>query len=485
VDLRVTLQTMIQRALANTRRQTDRLGVLQEQAVTGKKIEAPSDDPPAYVQLLGLRTSLGQLSGHLGNVQVAEQTLEAQVASLRQVSDILSKARQLGQEALHGSNDKASLQAIAMEIETLLERMADQANQKHLDRFLFSGASVQTMPFEVIKDDHGRIIGAKYHGSTQEADVPVGLLSNITTLISGDEIFESKERQKTFYTGRTGAKAGTGTDSGTGLGRLSVRHVATTYALGSGVQPGASSAAKDSIIGPLGAHNLRIIDDSGTGAFGRVSLNGGGEIAFTNADVDLKVVGPNGEVVYVDMSAIVPGFNGTVAIQSDGEMSIDDGATWSPIAFVQDQILADSRNGAVTHVDSREIRRVGVDEIEYIGAFDAFEALVALRDDVLNKRELSAGENAQALSRRMAELERIHNHVLQLVGEQSARLATLDGLKKQYEDKKLLLEKAAAEVEGADLVELAIKLQEQQTLLASALAATARVLQVSLLDFLR
>jgi len=56
---------------------------------------------------------------------------------------------------------------------------------------------------------------------------------------------------------------------------LLIRHTATTYAAGSGVQPGTNSGAGDTILGALGQHRLHITDTSGNGSAGTISLDGG------------------------------------------------------------------------------------------------------------------------------------------------------------------------------------------------------------------
>ena len=78
----------------------------------------------------------------------------------------------------------------------------------------------------------------------------------VDTYYSGAQDFQTRERQTTVYTGNTGAVAGTGTDTAIGQGTLQVRHTSTTFAAGSGVQTGVSSAASDTILGAAGAHKL-------------------------------------------------------------------------------------------------------------------------------------------------------------------------------------------------------------------------------------
>jgi flagellin-like hook-associated protein FlgL len=229
---------------------------------------------------------------------------------------------------------------------------------------------------------------------------------------------------------------------------------------------------------------LTIVDTSGTGASGTVSLNGGPPIAFTNADTNLKVSGPNGEVVYVDTTAITPGFSGDVAITADGTLSVDNGLSEVLIDFSANQVVTDSQSGAVTNVNTINTRRTGTERLDYSGSYDAFQILMTLRDDLRNTRGLSDHEQAEVLSRHVGELDRVREGILQVIGEQSASLEHLSSLDQRLGDMRLEAQKQAGEIESADISELVLHLQEQQNLLQLTFASSAGVLDLSLLDFL-
>jgi len=78
---------------------------------------------------------------------------------------------------------------------------------------------------------------------------------------------------------------------------------------------------------------------------------------------------------------------------------VDGGATSVPINFSSNQVVTNGTTGAVTNVDSTNIRSTGTDNLNYTGTFDAFQSLIALRDDLRNTRGLSSADQAQALSR--------------------------------------------------------------------------------------
>jgi flagellar hook-associated protein 3 FlgL len=92
MDLRVDYQTLINRVLFSTRQQTDRLGRLQQQATTGKKLQAPSDDPVAAVKILAGHAQVNRLDTSLANLGQARTVLDLGVSALREAGSIFSKA---------------------------------------------------------------------------------------------------------------------------------------------------------------------------------------------------------------------------------------------------------------------------------------------------------------------------------------------------------------------------------------------------------
>ncbi len=134
--------------------------------------------------------------------------------------------------------------------------------------------------------------------------------------------------------------------------------------------------------------------------------------------------------------------------------------------------------------DSRLIRFVGVEHVEYPGTVNAFHALISLRDTLLNVDDLPTDEVNQALQRRIGDLERIHSHLLSVVGEQSTTLENLDAIQLRTEDQNLETQKIIGELESADLADVAVRLQSEQTLLQFTWMSSVSLMNQSILDFL-
>ncbi|GBD36724.1 hypothetical protein HRbin36_01852 [bacterium HR36] len=481
---RTTFNNLVNRSIHHLQATLRELERLHTQAVTGKKWTRPSQNPVGFSTAQSYHGTLDQLEALGSNLTDMRLSLETSSQALQQISAIVNQARALAAEGAHGSPDETSQRALAAQVNGLLEQVLSLANSRTPDHYVFAGTAATKQPFQALRNAQGRIVAVRYVGNDEAGTAHVGQNEWVQFLYAGRDVFQGQDSSQGEVVGNTGLALGTGTSRVRGRIAVEVRHTATLYAPGSGVAPGNSSASGDTILGPSGANTLFLQDTSGTGTSGTVSLNGGPAIAWTNTDTDLQVVGPNGEVVFIDTTNITPGFSGTVAITANGELSLDGGSTILPLAFSTNQYVTDAR-GNVVFFDTSQVRRVGVNWVEFPGGYDIFSALLDLRDDLENARQLTAGQQTEALSRMMASLDTVHDALLQTLGDQSATLAQLETLEQHMQEMKLDLQSRLGKLEQADLAELVVQLQAQQNQLTLVLGATAALMQTSLLDFLR
>ena len=246
-----------------------------------------------------------------------------------------------------------------------------------------------------------------------------------------------------------------------------------------------SSVSDDTVLGPLGANKLVINDTSGTGASGTVSLNGGPPVAFTSSDTDLQVTGPSGEKVYLDTTAITAGFNGTVNITSDGTLSVDGGTTTTPIDFSGNQVVSDGTTGAVTNVDSSNIRKVGTSNLDYTGQADLFQTVMDLRDAIANPQGMSSDERNALINSKIAVLDKFATSIGAPLGRQASQAKFLANLKTRTVSLQTDVKEATSNVQSTDMASAIVALQQQQTLYQAGLQLTANMNQMSLLNFIK
>jgi flagellar hook-associated protein 3 len=484
--MRVTAELQSQQAILNIQLAFARMAKLQNQIATGNQVQTASDNPISAVQILQSNTENAQLSTDLTSIQNASSVLQSSVSALTDVQNLLTSVRNIAATAATVTGQTSNQTALASQVNDAIQQMLGIANTQLPDgTYLFGGAANKTTPYAVATTiGSGQPEAITYQGSQQSSQVIVGKSLTVNTLIPGSQVFQANYNGPTIYTGLTGAKPGPGADTATGQGTLQVVHTLTTFGGVSGVQAGASSATLDTVIGPMGANKLSINDISGTGASGTVSLNGGTPVAFNNTDTDLKVTGPSGEVVYLDTTAISAGFNGTETIEGDGTLSVDGGTTTTPIDFSTEQPITDGTTGAVTNVDSSNIRQAGNESLTYPGVTDLFQTLISLRDTINNTQGLSAADRQTALDQQLSEIDRLNASLATPLGAQANQAQFLSQLQTRTAGLQTRLQKTTNDLQSTDMASAIVQLQQQQNLYQIGLQMTANMNQLSLLNFM-
>ena len=130
---------------------------LHIKGTTLKKISKPSDDPVGNVQLLSIRSQNVDGDQYLRASNFANTSLEFTESSLEDLSELLMKAKEL---AIAQSSDIYNPEVrknVSMEVAQIKKQAIGIANRKLGNRYLFSGYSTLTRPF----DTNGRYFGDK------------------------------------------------------------------------------------------------------------------------------------------------------------------------------------------------------------------------------------------------------------------------------------------------------------------------------------
>lgn len=112
------------------------------------------------------------------------------------------------------------------------------------------------------------------------------------------------------------------------------------------------------------------------------------------------------------------------------------------------------------------------------GGTDVFDTLVQLRDALL-------ANDGQTVNDLIATVDLTHEQINNLQGAMGGRLQRLELSRNQLEDGKVFTEGLISKAEDVDLTQVISELQLSQVALEAGLQAGARVLQPTLLDFLR
>ena len=148
--MRITNNMLINNMISNIGRNLVRMESYQRKMATGKKISVPSDDPVVAARALKLRTDVSMISQYKTNVEDAMSWLEITESSLRNIGEILHKAREL---AVQGSSDTATAEdteKIGQEVAQLKVQLVQIGNATYAGRHIFSGFKTDT---KLLNDD--------------------------------------------------------------------------------------------------------------------------------------------------------------------------------------------------------------------------------------------------------------------------------------------------------------------------------------------
>ncbi|MCA9012897.1 MAG: flagellar hook-associated protein FlgL [Planctomycetaceae bacterium] len=477
---RISQAQITKSAVSHLAGQTAEMFKRQQEISTGLRIQKPSDDPSGMRRSLIQKDRIERLDAHISSIQFAQSRLSQAAVQLQDANALLVRAQGIALQSQQ-TTDQSEVNVLVSELNGILDQLVSVANASDENGYLFSGTASQTLPFP---DAAANNLESVYAGAPANTQLLITGDVARDALLPGDMVFQSIAREATILQGTTGARPGTGTDTATGTRELQIVHGTTTYWGGSGVSAGSGSEAGDTIIGPVGTNHLQVNDLSGDGSSGTFSLNGGPEVTFTSADTNLLVTGPKGEKVYLDASAIVAGFSGSIDITSTGTMSIDGGVTTTPLTFAANEVVTDSRNGAMVNLNTSTISRTGTDQVEFPGTTDVFNAVRSLRDDLLNTRNLSTSDRAAALDRRLGDLERVHAHILDIIGVQSVSMEQIDRLQNRTEDLQLSGKIQYSDTVSADVTESVTRLQELTNLQQFTMAAVSQLMTPNLLNYI-
>lgn len=472
---RITQSMLYSRALADVQRGLFQYGRLQSEVASGRRIQRPSDDPAAALRILPLRNDLRNLEQLGGNVVLAQETLDTGAASLEDASAVMQRVRELTTQAANGTVSGNDRKSIAAEVDQLLQQMVSIANSKRGERFLFGGTENAEAPFRLVQDGAGaRVV---YTGNRESLDVDVAPGVKTSLNVPGDAIFLQRNRGATVLTPAVGSAAtgarpiGLG-DTGIGFGALQVSFAGLHTDAPSTVTAG---NGESTAVGKLAF--------AFTSAPPALSVGGGPPLGipvtngtFTTAD---------GRTLSLSVSGVPAVTTGTFTAKAG--LSVDGGRTQVEVTdFAPGAVpVRHSELGTVLHVDAEQLRRTGTEDVKYQGTFDTFTTLVALRDLLRNDAGLPEETARERIAQLLGEVDDAHDAVLDGMRELGFRSSSMAVLKNRVEGLRIGRTESLSSIQDSDLAESILELQRQDLAYQTSLQVGSRVIQTSLMNFLR
>ncbi len=163
---------------------------LQNQALTGNKINSITDDPTGAAKIIILNNGLSKLESYQKNVSAAQGEYEIMDSTLATVVDRLQRLNELANQAANEYNTPENLQAIKSEITSIKDTIITLSNTQYMDMYIFSGTNTNTNAFTL--NDDGTVV---YNGTPQTGEykrqLEVAEDTYLTLNAAGDSVFGS------------------------------------------------------------------------------------------------------------------------------------------------------------------------------------------------------------------------------------------------------------------------------------------------------
>lgn len=150
---RITDSMVARNVLHDLNRADHRLGLTQRQLSSGKQLLRPSDDPFGVDRALRLRSELEATRQFRRNVNDGTGWATATEAALSRITDVVQRTRELLVQGGNDSNGPVAREAIATEVDALVEALKQEANATYGGRYVLAGTATETRPYTLAGAD--------------------------------------------------------------------------------------------------------------------------------------------------------------------------------------------------------------------------------------------------------------------------------------------------------------------------------------------
>lgn len=435
--MRVTNSMITNNILLSLNRNKLALSKYEEQFASGKKIQKPSDDPIVAVRALKFRARLEEIQQYKSNIKDGLSWMQVTEKSIANVVEIAKKIRTLTNQATNDTYGKAERETFVKSIEQLKEQLANEGNVDYAGRYVFSGFKTD-VPLTFREDD-----GSKTYTITEQFTK-----DDIETL---DKVFPGTDHPIISKVHRIR------------LGYSDVDGAVATPAVLAALTPSINIVPKSSISDAdayqPAANDIHYIKETG-------------ELIINENDVSRI---PDFDFVYnktnFKKNDLNPIHYFTCYDGTDNYTKASDSINYQ-VSYNQNVQINTSGNELITVDLMRDLEEI----ISAVGVIkDDDTAVENLKKDVL-------GDKFDKLNGLMKK------HVDGIVKEESnlgTRMNRLELTETRLEYDTVNFTSLMSENENVNIAEVAIKMKSQEMIYNASLMASSKVVQTTLLDFIR
>jgi len=179
---------MVPDILADLQQSQTAVNIALQEVATGKSVNVPSDNPAASADMVQNTIETANVDQYTQNVSTMLSMVQTADSSLGSVVTSLTQAISLGTEGANGTNNTSNLQAIASQVQGILQSVVAQANTSYQGTYLFGGTETSSAPYTASSSSSS---GYTYNGNSDVNSVAVGDDMNVQLNLPGSQIFSN------------------------------------------------------------------------------------------------------------------------------------------------------------------------------------------------------------------------------------------------------------------------------------------------------
>jgi flagellar hook-associated protein 3 FlgL len=171
----------VQQTLGQLRtRQAD----LTNQISTGRRINAPSDDPVAAARLTRLNAKAARTADYQSTIATVRADISLGESTLAQASQLMVHAHELAVQGANGALTAEDRATMAAEVSALQEQLVSSANTRGIRGYLFSGSQTSTPAMTSAGVAQG-------DGAEHEVEISPGVRTRVS--VTGSRAFSAED----------------------------------------------------------------------------------------------------------------------------------------------------------------------------------------------------------------------------------------------------------------------------------------------------
>jgi flagellar hook-associated protein 3 FlgL len=187
MTLRITEQSRLTNHVTYLQSATQAMDQIQQQLSTGRKVDKPSDDPEGTTKSMSYRKDIIFETQMRRNIDGGVAFMNATESALSSATDAIHRARELAVAGSNGTNSQSGREAMAIEVDQLLQQMVQIGNSNFGGAYIFAGQKTDKAAFVAVGTP--TITGVTYQGDTGDRSRRISTQDTYAVNVNGPEAF--------------------------------------------------------------------------------------------------------------------------------------------------------------------------------------------------------------------------------------------------------------------------------------------------------